>query len=94
MSGHGHDEHFDRRSRGLVGGGSHRLRGVERRHEETSGGILKEAEVQAEALKKEKILQAKEKFLQMKEEHEKEVRERERTVHQLHRKRPSNANSS
>ena len=43
-------------------------------------GILKEAEVMAEAMKKDKILQAKEKFLQLKEEHEKEVRERERNV--------------
>ncbi|MBK6369474.1 MAG: ribonuclease Y [Flavobacteriales bacterium] len=51
-----------------------------------SGGILKEAEVQAEALKKEKILQAKEKFLQLKEQHEKEVRERERTVQQAQEK--------
>ena len=49
-------------------------------------GILKEAEVEAEALKKDKILQAKEKFLQLKEEHEKEVRERERNVQQLQEK--------
>ena len=35
--------------------------------------IIKEAEAEAEVLKKDKILQAKEKFLQMKSEHEKEV---------------------
>lgn len=49
-------------------------------------GILKEAEAEAEALKKEKILQAKEKFLQLKEQHEKEVRERERNVQQAQEK--------
>lgn len=49
-------------------------------------GILKEAEAEAEALKKEKILQAKEKFLHLKEQHEKEVRERERSVQQLQEK--------
>lgn len=49
-------------------------------------GILKEAETEAEALKKEKIVQAKEKFLQLKEQHEKEVRERERNVQQSQEK--------
>jgi ribonuclease Y len=38
--------------------------------------ILKEAEVKNEALKQEKILQAKEKFLQLKAEHDKAVNER------------------
>ena len=38
--------------------------------------ILKEAEVKNEALKQEKILQAKEKFLQLKTEHDKNVNER------------------
>jgi len=38
--------------------------------------ILKEAEVKNEALKQEKILQAKEKFLQLKAEHDKNVNER------------------
>lgn len=49
-------------------------------------GMLKEAEAEGEALKKEKILQAKEKFLQLKEQHEKEVRERERNVAGLQEK--------
>lgn len=49
-------------------------------------GILKEAEAEAEAIKKDKILQAKEKFLQLKEQHEKEVRERERNVQQAQEK--------
>ena len=43
-----------------------------------TNAILKEAEVDAEALKKEKILQAKERFLQLKDEHEKAVRDREK----------------
>lgn len=42
--------------------------------------IIKEAEKEAEAIKKDKMLQAKEKFLQLKEEHEKAVMERERKV--------------
>lgn len=47
-----------------------------------STGILREAEAEGEALKKEKILQAKEKFLQMKEEHERDAREREKRLNQ------------
>jgi ribonuclease Y len=42
-----------------------------------SSSILKEAEVEGEAIKKDKILQAKEKFLHLKNEHEKAVRGRE-----------------
>jgi ribonucrease Y len=38
--------------------------------------ILKDAEVEAEVIKKEKILQAKEKFFQLKAEHEKSINER------------------
>jgi ribonuclease Y len=38
--------------------------------------LIKEAEVKAEALKQEKILQAKEKFLQLKSEHDKSVQEK------------------
>ena len=45
--------------------------------------ILKEAEVEGEALKKEKILQAKEKFLQLKDEHERTVRNREKKIQSL-----------
>ncbi len=37
--------------------------------------LIKEAEVKAEALKQEKILQAKEKFLQLKSEHDNSVLE-------------------
>ncbi len=42
--------------------------------------IIKEAESEAEVLKKEKILQAKEKFLQLKTEHEKEINARNNKV--------------
>ncbi|PIE86041.1 MAG: ribonuclease Y [Bacteroidia bacterium] len=41
-----------------------------------SDKILKDAEVEAEVIKKDKILQAKEKFLQLKAEHEKVINER------------------
>jgi len=43
-------------------------------------GILKEAELEAENIKKDKILQAKERFLQLKEEHEKYINERNKRV--------------
>ena len=42
--------------------------------------IIKEAETEAEVLKKERILQAKEKFLQLKTEHEKVINERNNKV--------------
>ncbi|MBI2259090.1 MAG: ribonuclease Y [Flavobacteriia bacterium] len=42
--------------------------------------IIKEAELEAENIKKEKLLQAKEKFLKLKEEHEEVVKERERRL--------------
>ncbi len=67
---------------GLLGGGAIVfvvLNSVMKKRRE---GMLKEAEAEAEAIKKEKIVQAKEKFLQLKEEHEKEVRERERRINQ------------
>ena len=38
--------------------------------------IIKEAEIEAEVIKKDKILQAKEKFLQLKAEHEKYINEK------------------
>ena len=42
--------------------------------------LVKEAEVKAESLKQEKILQAKEKFLQLKAEHDKSVNERNQQI--------------
>ena len=42
--------------------------------------IVKEAEEEAELIKKERILQAKEKFLQLKTEHEKTVNDKQREI--------------
>lgn len=42
--------------------------------------LIKEAELEGENLKKEKLLQAKEKFLKLKEEHEEAVKEREKRI--------------
>ncbi|MFM2040079.1 MAG: hypothetical protein RLZZ493_668 [Bacteroidota bacterium] len=50
---------------------------------------LREAEMEAEAMKKERILQAKEKFLKLKEEHEEAVKDRERRVQSLEDKAKS-----
>ncbi|GEM63190.1 ribonuclease Y [Sphingobacterium faecium NBRC 15299] len=44
--------------------------------------IIKEADQEAEHLKKKKLLEAKEKFLQLKSEHEKEVSQRNNTISQ------------
>ncbi len=45
-----------------------------------AGSIIKNAEKEGEAIKKEKILQAKEKFLELKAEHEKVILERDRKI--------------
>ena len=44
--------------------------------------MLKEAESNAEILKKDRLLEAKEKFLQMKAEHEKEINSKNNTINQ------------
>lgn len=44
---------------------------------------IKEAELEGEALKKEKMLQAKERFLKLKEEHEEAIKDRERKMQSL-----------
>ena len=48
--------------------------------------ILKEAEVKAEALKQQKILETKERILQLKEEHDKQVQQRNQQILQLENK--------
>jgi len=48
--------------------------------ESKAGNLLKEAEKQADQLKKDKILQAKEKFLELKSEHEKVINTRNRKI--------------
>ena len=45
-----------------------------------ASNIIKEAEIEAEVIRKDKILQAKEKFLQLKAEHEKVINERNNKV--------------
>ena len=45
-----------------------------------SNALIKEAKVEAEALKKDKILQAKEKFIELKSEHEKVIFSREKKI--------------
>lgn len=54
---------------------------IQRRSIRKKGNILlKEAEVKAEAIKNEKILQAKEKFLQLKADHEKTISEKNQSI--------------
>jgi ribonucrease Y len=48
--------------------------------------LIKEAEVKAESIKQEKILQAKEKFLQLKSEHDKQIQERNSHILQTENK--------
>lgn len=48
--------------------------------------ILEEAKLQAETLKKDKLLEAKEKFLQLKQEHDKEIAQRNRAQEQIENK--------
>ncbi|MBK6628088.1 MAG: ribonuclease Y [Flavobacteriales bacterium] len=67
---------------GLVAGGAVVavfLNGLLRKRRDA---LLREAEAEGEALKKEKLVQAKEKFLQLKEEHERDLRERDKKAQQ------------
>lgn len=48
--------------------------------------IIKEAKVEAEALKKDKILQAKEKFLELKSEHEKVILNRDKKISEVEKR--------
>ena len=48
--------------------------------------LLKEAKVQSEALRKDKILQAKEKFIELKSEHEKVILSREKNVSEIEKR--------
>ena len=52
--------------------------GTIKRANKSAAGILKQAKIDAETLKKDKILQAKEKFLELKSEHEKVILNREK----------------
>ncbi|HET6244990.1 MAG: ribonuclease Y [Bacteroidetes bacterium] len=53
---------------------------IRKANEKKSNQILKEAEAEAEVIKKEKILQAKEKFLQLKSDHEKHINEKNQVI--------------
>ena len=55
---------------GLVGGGVATFLFQQTALKNKSQKIVKDAELEAENIKKERILQAKEKFLKLKEEHE------------------------
>ena len=48
--------------------------------------LLKEAKIQSEALRKDKILQAKEKFIELKSEHEKVILSREKNVSEIEKR--------
>lgn len=52
-----------------------------------ASSMVKEARVEAEAIKKDKILQAKEKFIELKSEHEKVILSRDKKW-QMQRKEP------
>jgi ribonuclease Y len=51
-----------------------------------AASILKEAKIDAEATKKEKILQAKEKFIELKSEHEKVILSREKKISDIEKR--------
>jgi ribonuclease Y len=51
--------------------------------EKKGSSIIREAEKEAEAIKKDKILQAKERFLELKTEHEKVINQREGKINEL-----------
>jgi ribonuclease Y len=65
---------------GLVGGGVGTFLFQQTALKNKSQKIVKDAELEAENIKKERILQAKEKYLKLKEEHESASKERERKM--------------
>jgi len=65
---------------GLVGGGVATFLFQQTALKNKTQKIVKDAELEAENIKKERILQAKEKFLKLKEEHEATSKERERKM--------------
>jgi ribonuclease Y len=68
---------------GIIGGGALVFVLLNTVFKGKSEKLLKDAENEGEAIKKEKILQAKERFLKLKEEHEDLVKQRERKVQSL-----------
>ena len=59
---------------------------INARAQKEKENLIKEAEVKAESVKQEKILQAKEKFLQLKSEHDKSIQEKNSTILQTENK--------
>lgn len=57
-----------------------RASGILSRADAEANRVLKEAKIEAESIKKDKILQAKEKFIELKAEHEKVILNRDRKV--------------
>ncbi len=53
---------------------------IKKSNQNKANKIIKEAEAEAEVIKKEKMLQAKEKFLQLKAEHEKSINEKNQAL--------------
>ncbi|HOY48511.1 MAG TPA: ribonuclease Y [Flavobacteriales bacterium] len=67
---------------GLGGGYAFATTVLRKNIEQKSAQLVKEAEAEAEVIKKDKMLQAKEKFLQLKTEHEKSIQIRNQEVQQ------------
>lgn len=67
---------------GLGGGYTLAMTAIRKSIEKKSEQLVKDAEAEAEVLKKERMLQAKEKFLQLKAEHEKAIQQRNQEVQQ------------
>jgi ribonucrease Y len=67
---------------GLGGGYALATTALRKGIEKKSAQLVKDAEAEAEVIKKEKMLQAKEKFLQLKSEHEKSISQRNNEVGQ------------
>ena len=67
---------------GLGGGYTLATTAIRKSIEKKSEQLVKDAEAEAEVLKKERMLQAKEKFLQLKAEHEKTIQQRNQEVQQ------------
>ncbi len=59
---------------------------VIKQSKKTASSIVKEAKTEAEALKKDKILQAKEKFIELKSEHEKVILNREKKISEVEKR--------
>lgn len=68
---------------GIIGGGALVFVLMNTALKNKREALLKEAEIEGETIKKDKILQAKERFLQLKEEHEEAIKQRERKLQSI-----------